>query len=103
MESEKRQDNFRSILGDDVGRALRGCQMSARGFFYELFPLLEEAKPYGNVGMSAEELSEFFGVSLHMTRRYVAELKAHKVLKEGKNGELFCPVLIRRMLLRMNL
>lgn len=103
MEGQKREDHFRSILGDDVGRALRGCQMSARGFFYELFYMLEEAKPYGSMKMSTEELAEWFGVSLHMTRRYLSELKAHNVLKQGKDGTLFCPVLIRRMLVRMKL
>lgn len=95
MESEKRQDRFRSILGNDVGRALRGCQMSARGFFYELIPFLEVSQPFGHLQMTTEELSDIFKVSLHMTRRYLFELKSHRVLREGKDGALFCPVLIR--------
>lgn len=103
MESEKRKDNIRSILGDDVGCALRGCQMSARGFFYELIPLLEEGRPFGHLRMDTEELSAWFKVSLHMTRRYLFELKSHRVLKEGKDGELFCPVLIRRKFRLLNL
>lgn len=102
MESQKRQDHFRSVLGDDVGEALRGCQMSARGFFSELMPILNEGKPYGHLRMSTEELSIHFKVSLHMTRCYLRELKSHNVLKEGKDGELFCPVLIRRMFRNLN-
>lgn len=101
MESQKRKDYFRSVLGDDVGQALRGCQMSARGFFVELIPMLETSKPYGHVRMSTEELSVHFAVSLHMTRCYLRELKSHNVLKEGKDGELFCPVLIRRKYLSL--
>lgn len=95
MESQKRQDHFRSILGDDVGQALRGCQMSARGFFYELIPILKDGQPFGYVHMTTEELSQLFGVSLHMTRSYLRELKSHDVLKTASDGTLYCPVLIR--------
>ena len=76
--------------------------MSARGFFVELIPLLEASKPYGHLKMSTEELSVHFEVSLHMTRCYLRELKAHHVLKEGKDGELFCPVLIRQTFRSLN-
>ncbi len=96
METEKRQDSQRSILGDEVGHALRGCQMSARGFFYELIPLLEASDPYGRLYMDTVELSTRFGVSLHMVRRYIFELKAHRVLRVGDDGSLICPILIRR-------
>lgn len=100
MESEKRKDNIRSILGDEVGQALRGCQMSARGFFYELMPMFQTGTPYGHIDMTTDELSEHFGVSLHMIRHYVFELKSHNVLLEGKDGVLFCPVLIRQYIRR---
>lgn len=96
MEAEKRQDHFRSFVGDEIGQALRGCQMSARGFFYELTPLLERSEPYGRTYMDTLELALHFKVSLHMVRRYIFELKAHNVLKEGSDGSLMCPMLIRR-------
>lgn len=102
MESEKRKDNIRSLLGDEVGEALRGCQMSARGFFYELMPMFQAGKPYGHIDLTTEELSEKYGVSLHMTRCYLRELKSHKVLRQGKDGVLFCPVLIRQLIRHFN-
>lgn len=101
MESQKRKDDIHSILGDEVGEALRGCQMSARGFFYELMPLLEAGKPYGHVELTTEELSERYGVSLHMIRRYLFELKSHNVLRQGKDGVFYCPVLIRQCIRRL--
>jgi len=76
--------------------------MSARGFFYELMPLLEDGKPYGHVEFTTEELSDRYGVSLHMIRRYLFELKSHNVLRQGKDGVLYCPVLIRRYVRRMH-
>ena len=97
MESQKREDIGRPIVGADVLEALRGCQMSARGFYYELLPLLESGSPYGHLHLSTEELSDKFEVSLHMTRRYLFELKAHKVLKVQKDGSLFSPPLIRQL------
>lgn len=100
MESEKRQNNIRSILGDEVGQALRGCQMSARGFFYELIPMLKSGTPYGHVAMTTDELSAHFGVSLHMIRHYVFELKSHDVLMEDRDGVLYCPILIRQYIRR---
>lgn len=96
METEKRKDNIREILGDDVGAALRGCQMSARGFFYALLPMLETSEPYGHIYMDTIELSIHFKVSLHMIRRYIFELKSHNILKVGSDGALLCPILIRR-------
>lgn len=75
--------------------------MSARGLFYELMPLLETGKPYGHIDLTTEELSERYEVSLHMIRRYIYELKSHNVLREGKDGVLFCPVLIRQFIRRM--
>jgi hypothetical protein len=73
--------------------------MSARGFFYEILPMLENETPFGHLHKSAEELSRHFKVSLHMTRRYIFELKSHKVLKQGKDGTFFCPPLIRQRFL----
>lgn len=103
MESQKREDHIGSILGHDIGVALRGCQMSARGFFYELMPMLLTGKPYGHIDMTTDELSLHFKVSLHMIRHYVFELKSHKVLREGKDGVLFCPVLIRQYIRHLNI
>lgn len=100
METEKREDCFRPLLGEEVGAALRGCQMSARGFFYELAPMLRRGKPYGHIQMSAEDLSLHFKISYQMTRRYIFELKNHKVLKETRDGDLYCPPLIREWVLR---
>lgn len=102
MESEKRKDNIRPLIRDEVGEALRGCQMSARGFFYALIPLLAGGKPYGHVDLTTEELSVMYGVSLHMTRCYLRELKLRKVLRQGKDGTLFCPVLIRQLIRCLN-
>lgn len=73
--------------------------MSARGFLYELMPLLEKGKPYGHLDMDTEQLSKHFGVSLHMTRRYVFELTSHRILKKGSDGTLYCPPLIRQQFL----
>jgi DNA-binding IclR family transcriptional regulator len=69
--------------------------MSARGFFYAILPLLEAGKPYGNIDMNAIELAEFFDVSVHHTRRYIADLKKFGILRESPLGGLFCPMLIR--------
>lgn len=46
--------------------------------------------------ITTDELAAMFGVSLHHIRRYLFELKSHHVLKQGKDGVIFCPVLIRR-------
>lgn len=71
--------------------------MSARGFFYELLPLLEAARPYGYLQMSAIELAVYFETSVHHTRRYIADLKKHGLLKATTEGGYLCPVLIRRL------
>jgi hypothetical protein len=74
---------------------VRECRFSTKGFFYELLPLLEHATPFGHLAMDPEGLSIHFRVSLHMTRRYLSELKARKILKESEDGDLICPALIR--------
>jgi hypothetical protein len=100
MANKKNQIGFDSSLTAEqiaeFNGVLGGCQMSARGFFYALIPLLESAPSYGFLEMDAEMLSHHFRLSPHHTRRYLFELKRKKVLRLTKDGALMCPVLIRQ-------
>jgi hypothetical protein len=70
--------------------------MSARGFLHEILPLLEEGRPYGHIDMDANELAEYFQISVHHTRRYIADLRKRRLLRDSAFGGYFCPPLIRR-------
>jgi hypothetical protein len=95
LENKESTNGLRPSLIDQFNEALRGCQMSARGFFYALLPLFERSKPYGLIEMDAEQLSAYFHVSAHHTRRYLYELKRKNILRVGVDGTLICPILIR--------
>jgi hypothetical protein len=87
---------FDTVLIYDINTALTGCQMSARGFFFALLPLLEAPAAYGCIDMNTDQLAHHFKLSLHHIRRYLHELKREDVLREATDGMLVCPFLIRK-------
>ena len=96
MANQKSSIYFDTVLIYDINSALAGCQMSARGFFFALLPLLEETQEYGCIDMDTDQLAKHFKLSLHHIRRYLHELKREQILREASDGMLVCPFLIRK-------
>ena len=96
MADQKSSNGVGSVLVDEFNDALRDCEFSARGFFFALIPLLESSRAYGCLDMDAEQLAEYFHVSLNHTRRYLYELKRKGILCEASNGSLICRLLVRK-------
>jgi hypothetical protein len=96
MANQESAHDFSTRLIYDFNATLADCQMSARGFFYALLPLLEDGHAYGCLDMDTDALAKHFKLSLHHIRRYLHELKREDILRQASDGLLVCPLLIRK-------
>src|SRR4051812_43452561 len=96
MENQTNAHSYGTRLIDEINTALAGCQMSARGFFFALIPLLQGAEVRGFLDMDLHDLAHHFRLSAQKTGIYVRELEKKKIIRVRPNGEIMCPIIIRQ-------
>lgn len=88
---------FSPRIDAELHALLKTCRfMSARGFFYEILPLMESPKHYGRLPYDSDELAKLFGVSRQKIHIYITDLRKHRLLRITADGELYCPILWKR-------